>query len=164
MNVLSRALPLLLIGLSTATWAEPTATTPSAAPATAPAPAAKPAAAATPAAAPASAAKPLTATAPAGTATPATPVAPPAPVITPEQRHQQELLANAEKIDHANRDLLAKNQELQLQNENLGIQVNVLQKDRSAEGIRNGAIAVIAGFFIGFFFSGTGGRRNKSGW
>ena len=57
---------------------------------------------------------------------------------------------------------LYQTQELQLQNETLGIQVNVLQKDRSNEGIRNGAIAVIVGFLMGWFFSGS--RRSKSSW
>lgn len=89
------------------------------------------------------------------------PVAPPAPP-TPEQRRQLELLANAERIDRANRELLAKNQELQLQNENLGMQINVIRHDKSSEGIWKGALAVIAGFLLGWFFA-TGSRR-KSSW
>jgi hypothetical protein len=98
----------------------------------------------------------------------APPVAlPAAPVITGqqllEQRRQQELVANAERIDKANRDLLAENQQLQLQNENLNIQVKVLQGDRSAEGIRNGALAVLAGLLAGWFFFASS-RRNKGSW
>ncbi|MES2918908.1 MAG: hypothetical protein V4729_09855 [Pseudomonadota bacterium] len=85
-------------------------------------------------------------------------VAPP----TPEQRRQQELLVNAERIDKANRELLAKNQELQLQNENLGMQINVIRHDKSSEGIWKGALAVIAGFLLGWFFA-TSSRR-KSSW
>jgi hypothetical protein len=98
--------------------------------------------------------------------TPLTPtlVAPPASApLTLEQRHQQELLANAQRIDKANRELLAKNQELQLQNENLGMQVNVIKRDKSQEGIWKGALAVIAGFLMGWYFSGSSGRR-KSSW
>lgn len=82
--------------------------------------------------------------------------------MTLEQRRQLELLANAERIDKANRELLAKNQELQLQNENLGMQINVVRHDRSSEGIWKGALAVIAGFLLGWFFA-SGGRR-KSSW
>ena len=90
----------------------------------------------------------------------AAPVEPPA--ITIEQRRQQEVLANAERVDKANRELLARNQELQLQLENLAIQNNVLKHDRSNEGIWKGAGAVIAGFLMGWFFSGAG--RRKSSW
>ncbi|MDO8268028.1 MAG: hypothetical protein Q7T32_09405 [Moraxellaceae bacterium] len=92
--------------------------------------------------------------------TDAPPVAP--PVITIEQRRQQEMLVNAERVDKANRELLARNQELQLQLENLAIQNNVLKHDRSNEGIWKGAGAVIVGFIMGWFFSGAG--RRKSSW
>lgn len=85
-----------------------------------------------------------------------------APVVTLEQRRQQEMLANAERVDKANRELLARNQELQLQLENLSIQNNVLKRDRSNDGIWKGAGAVIIGFLMGWFFSGAG--RRKSSW
>lgn len=84
------------------------------------------------------------------------------PVITLEQRRQHEMLANAERVDKANRELLARNQELQLQLENLSIQNNVLKRDRSNEGIWKGASAVIVGFLMGWFFAG--GNRRKSSW
>lgn len=83
-------------------------------------------------------------------------------VIVPEQRHQQEILANAERLDKANRELLARNQELQLQNENLNLQNNVIKRDKSSDGIWKGALAVIIGFLIGWFFSR--GRRRKTDW
>lgn len=95
----------------------------------------------------------------AGLVAPATPTP---VVVTPEQRKQQELLVNAERVDKANRELLARNQELQLQLENLSIQNNVLKRDRSNEGIWKGAGAVIVGFLMGWFFSGAG--RRKSSW
>lgn len=86
---------------------------------------------------------------------------PPAPpVITPEQRHQQELLANADRVDKINRDLLAEKQKMALQLEQLETQVNVLKMDRSNEGIRDGALAVIAGFLLGWFFASS----RKSNW
>lgn len=97
-------------------------------------------------------------------ATAVAPVAevPAAPVLTLEQRRQLELVSNAQRIDKANHELLAKNQELQLQNENLNLQNNVLKRDKSSDGIWKGALAVIAGFLMGWYFSG-GGRR-KSSW
>lgn len=89
-------------------------------------------------------------------------IATPAPEVTLEQRRQQELLIDAQRIDKANHELLAKNQDLQLQIENLALQNNVLKRDRSSEGIWKGALAVITGFLMGWYFSG-GGRR-KSSW
>lgn len=85
-----------------------------------------------------------------------------APVATIEQRRQQELLANAERLDKANRELLARKQELELQYENLAIQNNKLRLDRSNEGIWKGASAVIVGFLMGWFFASIG--RRKSNW
>lgn len=88
------------------------------------------------------------------------PLPPAPPVITPEERHKQELLANAESIDKVNRELLAEKQKMTLQLEQLETQVNVLKNDRSNEGIRNGALAVIAGFLLGWFFASS----RKSRW
>ncbi len=87
----------------------------------------------------------------------ATPLAPPPP--TPEQRREQMLLSNAERIDNTNRGLLADKQKLLIQLEQLQTQVNVLKNDRSNEGIREGALAVIAGFLLGWFFASS---RRKS--
>lgn len=87
----------------------------------------------------------------------ATPLAPPPP--TPEQRREQMLLSNAERIDNTNRGLLADKQKLLIQLEQLQTQVNVLKNDRSNEGIREGALAVIAGFMLGWFFASS---RRKS--
>lgn len=81
--------------------------------------------------------------------------------MTLEQRRQQELLADAQRIDKANHELLAKNQELQLQIENLALQNNVLKRDKSSDGIWKGALAVIAGFLMGWYFSGNGRRKNS---
>lgn len=133
-------------------------------------PAPRPAAAATPVASAPAPAPTLVAAPAAATATPviALPgqaaIAPTAPTLTLEQRRQQELLANAGKLDQANRDLLAKNQLMQLEIEKLATQVNVLKNDRSNEGIRNGALAVIAGFLLGWFFASLRGGNKGSSW
>lgn len=186
MNKLLHLLPVTLLLATSPLQAEPTeapaapaAPTPvvTSAPKPAPvrvAPAAAPASSTTPA--PATAATRPVATAPAGNAAVAapapttvgaaaglaTPAAPVAPAVTLEQRRQQEMLANAERVDKANRELLARNQELQLQLENLSIQNNVLKRDRNNDGIWKGAGAVIVGFLMGWFFSGAG--RRKSSW
>lgn len=186
MNMVSRLLPVLFLLVASPVMAETTTATPTtpvsqATPAKAvtppasvrPTPAAaasatgttKPAVTAIGAVAPTSAAKPTPA--PQTTQPPAASpvfenILNTTPVITPEQRRQKEMLANAERVDKANRELLARNQELQLQMENLSIQNNVLKRDRSNEGIWNGAGAVILGFLMGWFFSGVG--RRKSSW
>lgn len=133
-------------------------------PAPAPAPVATKPVTVAPAAAPiaAPAPSPVATTVGAAAGLSAAPAVPAPAVVTPEQRRQQELLANAERVDKANRELLARNQELQLQLENLSIQNNVLKGDRSNEGIWKGAGAVIIGFLMGWFFSGAG--RRKSSW
>lgn len=128
----------------------------------------KPAATATPPAAKPAVPAPAAAATPGATAAfpgaPVTaPVQPPVPTpLTPEQRRQAELLVNAERIDKANRELLARNQELQLNNENLDMQLNIIRHDKSSEGIWKGALAVIAGFLMGWFFATSSHR--KSSW
>ncbi|HEX5277863.1 MAG TPA: hypothetical protein VFW42_09365 [Fluviicoccus sp.] len=85
--------------------------------------------------------------------------------LTPAQRAEQDLLANAKAMDRANLELQARNQTLQLQNENLNLQVKLLQQDQSADGIRNGALAAIAGVLLGWFLAGAATRRaRKHSW
>ncbi|RZU44885.1 hypothetical protein EV700_1686 [Fluviicoccus keumensis] len=85
--------------------------------------------------------------------------------LSPAQRAEHDLLANARKLDQANQELLSRNQVLAMQNENLTQQVKLLQEDRSAENIRSGALAVIAGVLLGWFLSGSAARRSrKSTW
>lgn len=179
MNMVFRQLPVMLLLATSSVLAEttvmPAAPSAPAVPAKVVAPTAtpRPATAVAPAVAPQ---KQANVSATPVTATPSAPPAPSAaaaspvfenilnttPVITPEQRRQQEMLANAERVDKANRELLARNQELQLQMENLSIQNNVLKRDKSNEGIWRGAGAVIVGFLMGWFFAGVG--RRKSSW
>lgn len=81
--------------------------------------------------------------------------------LTPAQRAQQDLLANATAMNRANLELQTRNQALQLQNENLSLQVKLLQQDQSADGIRNGALAVIAGVLLGWFMAGAASKRTR---
>jgi hypothetical protein len=179
MNTVSRPLSALILLVAFPVMAETTApatATPITAPATTPAAPAAPirvttppvATRPTPAVAPSTptAAAPAAATAPKTVAPATSPVFEnilnTVPEVSPEQRRQQEMLVNAERVDKANRELLARNQELQLQTENLSIQNSVLKRDRSNEGIWKGAGAVIVGFLMGWFFAGVG--RRKSNW
>ncbi len=88
------------------------------------------------------------------------PVVPTAPApMTLAERQAQDLLANAKRLDSSNRELLADKQKQALQLEQLQTQVSALRADRSNEGIREGAGAVVVGFLLGWFFAG---RRRKS--
>ncbi len=118
------------------------------------------------AAAPASPAKtsatvtPAPATQASSVSTTAAPVVPTAPApMTLAERQAQDLLANAKRLDSSNRELLADKQKQALQLEQLQTQVSALRADRSNEGIREGAGAVVVGFLLGWFFAG---RRRKS--
>ena len=95
-------------------------------------------------------------------ATVSTPAEPTPPELTSEQRLQQALVASAEKIDHLNKELLTQNQSLQLYNDKLTQQVELLKRDRSGEAMRNGALAVIVGLFLGWFFASS--KRRPSKW
>ncbi len=92
-------------------------------------------------------------------ATTATPLAAAEPTISPRQ--QQTLIDNAVKIDGMNRDLLTQNEKMQLENEKLAQQVELLQHDRSAEYMRNGAFFVVLGLFCGWLLSNAPRQRKK---
>lgn len=82
-----------------------------------------------------------------------------------EQRRELALVANADKLDEANRQLLARNQELQVQLESLDTQVKVLQNDRSTQAMWNGVGAVVIGFLLGIVFVNASQRwRRNSNW
>lgn len=92
-------------------------------------------------------------------ATTVTPTAAAEPTISPRQ--QQTLIDNAVKIDGMNRDLLTQNEKMQLENEKLAQQVELLQHDRSAEYMRNGAFFVVLGLFCGWLLSNAPRQRKK---
>ncbi|MDO8416747.1 MAG: hypothetical protein Q7S87_11125 [Agitococcus sp.] len=92
-------------------------------------------------------------------ATTVTPSAAAEPTISPRQ--QQTLIDNAVKIDGMNRDLLTQNEKMQLENEKLAQQVELLQHDRSAEYMRNGAFFVVLGLFCGWLLSNAPRQRKK---
>lgn len=77
--------------------------------------------------------------------------------LTPTQlqlKHKQELEAKQQRLaalELANQQALSQNQELQLKNDNLIVQIQVLQSERSAQMFIYGAITIAIGALIGFF-------------
>lgn len=82
----------------------------------------------------------------------------PAPVtgvVSNQKLHQQiqQNTARLAQLEQANQDALARNQELQLMNDNLTVQVQVLQSERSAQMFLYGAVTLAVGAFIGFLLA-----------
>ncbi|XID74388.1 hypothetical protein ACF3NA_07515 [Alkanindiges sp. WGS2144] len=76
--------------------------------------------------------------------------------LVSQQPIQQQVKSNTarlQQLEQANQDALARNQELQLMNDNLTVQVQVLQSERSAQMFLYGAATLAAGAFIGFLFA-----------
>ena len=58
-----------------------------------------------------------------------------------------------QQLEQANLDALAQNRELQLKNDNLGVQVQVLQSERSAQMFLYGAATLAVGVLLGFLIA-----------
>ena len=95
------------------------------------------------------------------------------PVATPSTKPSMETqIANLTKqisgqttrlnqLEAANQEALAKNQTLQLENDNLKVQVKVLQSDRGAQMFIYGAVAILIGALIGYICANYFSRRNR---
>jgi hypothetical protein len=68
---------------------------------------------------------------------------------------QKLLIENAKKLDSLNRELLVRNQQLQLTNEKLSLQVEMLKHDRYSEGTRDTLVTILLGILVGWFLSKT---------
>jgi hypothetical protein len=118
------------------------------------------------------------ASAPAATATSGKPAATPAatakPAVAaaPARPSMETQIANLSKqvsgqatrlgqLEAANQEALAKNQTLQLENDNLKVQVKVLQSDRGAQMFIYGAVAILIGALIGYICANYFSRRNR---
>lgn len=67
-----------------------------------------------------------------------------------------------QQLEKANLEALSQNQELQLKNDNLGVQVQVLQSERSAQMFLYGAMTIALGVFLGFLIAGyVYGKRRR---
>lgn len=69
-----------------------------------------------------------------------------------------------QQLEKANLDALAQNQELQLKNDNLGVQVQVLQSERSAQMFLYGAGTMAVGMFIGFLIASYIYTKRRRQW
>lgn len=136
------------------------------------------------------AAAPTGTTAPATTQKPTTsqPAAKPAPVVnlnqpapimelTPAQIAQKKAeedarikalvknqLTRMQQLEKANLDALAQNQALQLKNDNLNVQVQVLQSERSAQIFMYGAATMGVGVLVGFLISSYIYTKRRRQW
>lgn len=109
--------------------------------------------------------------------TPANTVATAAKPLTAEQivkaKQQQDAKVKAmiqdqasrlKQLEHANLEALAQNQELQLKNDNLTVQVQVLQSERSAQMFLYGAMTIAVGVILGFFIASYVYTKRRRQW
>ncbi|MBF7683813.1 hypothetical protein I2F27_10840 [Acinetobacter sp. B5B] len=69
-----------------------------------------------------------------------------------------------QQLEKANLDALARNQELQLKNDNLGVQVQVLQSERTAQLFMYGAATLGVGVLFGFILAGYIYSKRRRQW
>ena len=80
------------------------------------------------------------------------------------QQQVERNTARLHQLEQANQDALARNQELQLMNDNLTVQVQVLQSERSAQMFLYGAATLMVGAFIGFLLANYMLGKRKRRW
>ena len=76
----------------------------------------------------------------------------------------QDQASRLKQLEHANLEALAQNQELQLKNDNLTVQVQVLQSERSAQMFLYGAMTSAAGVILGFFIASYVYNKRRRQW
>jgi len=69
-----------------------------------------------------------------------------------------------QQLEKANLDALAQNQELQLKNDSLGVQVQVLQSERSAQMFLYGAAMIAVGVLLGFLIASYVYTKRRRQW
>ena len=69
-----------------------------------------------------------------------------------------------QQLEKANLEALAQNQELQLKNDNLGVQIQVLQSERSAQMFLYGAATIAVGIFLGFLMASYIYTKRRRQW
>jgi len=69
-----------------------------------------------------------------------------------------------QQLEKANLDALAQNQELQLKNDSLGVQVQVLQSERSAQMFIYGAVTLAVGVLLGFLIASYAQSKRRRQW
>jgi flagellar motor protein MotB len=68
------------------------------------------------------------------------------------------------QLEKANLEALAQNQELQLKNDNLGVQVQVLQSEQSAQMFLYGAATIAVGVLLGFLIASYIYTKRRRQW
>ena len=68
------------------------------------------------------------------------------------------------QLENANLEALSQNQELQLKNDNLTVQVQVLQSERSAQMFVHGAMPIAVGVILGFFIASYVHTKRRRQW
>ncbi|MCU4414215.1 hypothetical protein KTH71_09210 [Acinetobacter sp. WU_MDCI_Axc73] len=68
------------------------------------------------------------------------------------------------QLEQANLDALTQNQELQLKNDNLSVQVQVLQSERSAQMFLYGGAVMGVGVFLGFLIASYIHTKRRRQW
>jgi hypothetical protein len=86
---------------------------------------------------------------------PASIVAAPVMIVAEFTNEQKLLIENAQKLDALNKELLTRNQQLQVTNEKLSLQVEILKHDRYSEGTRDTLISIIVGVLLGWLLFRT---------
>lgn len=90
-----------------------------------------------------------------------------------KQKIQQDARAKAlvkdqevrlQQLEKANLEALAQNQELQLKNDSLGVQVQVLQSERSAQMFLYGATTLAVGVLLGFLLASYIYTKRRRQW
>lgn len=76
----------------------------------------------------------------------------------------QDQAIRLKQLEKANLDALAQNQELQLKNDNLAVQVQVLQSERSAQMFIYGAMTIAVGVLLGFFIASYIYTKRRRQW
>ncbi len=69
-----------------------------------------------------------------------------------------------QQLEKANLEALAQNQELQLKNDSLGVQVQVLQSERSAQMFLYGAATIAVGVLLGFLIASYVYTKRRRQW
>ena len=84
-----------------------------------------------------------------------------------QQKHKLELEQQHKRLgllEQANQEALAKNQELQIKNDNLAVQIQVLQSERSAQMFLYGAVTFGAGTVTGLIIYSLLYTRRRRPW
>lgn len=69
-----------------------------------------------------------------------------------------------QQLEKANLEALSQNQELQLKNDSLGVQVQVLQSERSAQMFIYGAATIALGVLLGFLIASYVYTKRRRQW